>query len=220
MHIKKSMMPKTWPVPRKSKRKRYIAVPTHAKNRSITLLYLLRDILKIANTRRELKKILQNGDVMVNEIVRKEDTFPIQVLDTISLEKIKRYYRLEIVNQKFQPIEISKKEAGEKIVKIIGKKTLTNENVQMNLEDGSNFLTKEPFSVGDSALVNQKSKKILKLLPLKVGAKVEVSRGKHSGKKGKLVGIETFRRNKGYKIKLDEQDNEVVLPYKTVFVIG
>lgn len=211
-------MPTAWPIARKGKRQRFIAVPSHATTKGITILYLLRNVLKVAETRKEAKKILFQGDVKINNKVRKEDTFPVQVFDTMSLEKGKKHYRLEIINKKFQLKEISEKEAEEKIVKIANKTILGKGKVQMNLEDGTNVLTKDKFNVGDSIIVNTKTDKIVKVLPLKKGANVEVVIGKHAGKKGELVGFEKLRRGKDYSIKL-EDGVTVSLPYKTILVI-
>ncbi len=218
MHIKRTKMPKTWPVPRKGKNQRFIANVSHAKKKSISLLAILRDILKIADTRKEAKYIVYNGDVKVNNKIRKNDTFPVQTFDTISLEKAKKYYRLEIVNKKFSLKEITKKESETKIIKIYGKTILPQNILQMNLEDGHNLLSKESFNVGDSVIYNTLSNKVEKIISLKKGSKVEVISGKHAGQKGKITGIESLTKGKMYKIKLEEI--EVSLPYKTILVIG
>ena len=212
-------MPKTWPIARKGKKKRFVAVPSHSGKKGITILYLLRDILKIAQTRKEAQKILHNGDVKINNKKRKADAFPVQVFDTVSLEKAGKHYRLEIINKKFQLKEISKKESEEKIVKILGKKIIANKKIQMNLEDGSNLMMKEKFNVGDSIILNTKTGKVTKVLPMKKGAKIEIVLGKHAGKKGELVGFEELVRGKDFIIKL-EDGVEVSLPYKTILVIA
>ncbi len=218
MHIKRSKMPTTWPIARKSKGKRYMAVPTHAASKGITLLFLLRDILKIAETRKEAKHILLNGDVKVNNTVRKDEAFPVQVFDVVNLEKAKKNYRLEILNKKFSLKEITAKEANTKIVKIRGKTILGKDKIQMNLEDGQNILTKEKFAVGDSVLLNTKDSKIEKVLELKEGAKIEVISGKHAGEKGKLTAITGLSREYVYTIKLENKD--ITLPFKTILVIN
>jgi small subunit ribosomal protein S4e len=115
-------------------------------------------------------------------------------------------------------VEISAKDAESKIVKIVGKKTIRKGKIQMNLGDGQNFLTKEKFSVGDSVVLNTKEKKVVKILPLKKGAKIEVIIGKHAGEKGELVDFEELTRGRNYKIKL--ADKNVSLPYKTILVMG
>jgi len=214
-HLKRQEIPKTWPVPRKGTK--FIAVASHAKRKSIPLLFILRDILGIAKTRKEAKRIVFQGDVKINNKLRKDEVFPVQVFDVISLEKTKKNYRLEIVNKKFQLKEISDKEAGKKIVKISGKKILGKGKVQINLEDGGNFLIKEEFSVGGSAVLNTNENKIEKILELKEGANIEVISGKHAGEKGKVKAIEQLEKTRRYLIKL--KDKEVELPLKTLLVI-
>jgi ribosomal protein S4E len=218
VHIKKTEMPKTWPVPRKGKRARFIATPSHGTKKGISLLFLLRDVLKIADTRKEVRYMTLNGMVTVNNKIRHDENFPVQVFGVLGLAKAKKNYRLEIVNRKFSLVEISEKEAEMKIAKIIGKKILSGGKVQMNLDDGQNFLTKDKFSVGDSILLNTKEGKISKVLGLKKGAKVEIIGGKHAGEKGELVGFEELVRGRNYEIKLENRTAK--LPYKTILVIG
>jgi len=217
-HIKKTQMPKSWPVPRKGRGKRFVAVPSHATSKGISLLFLLRDVLKIAKTRKEVRRMTLGGMVKVNNKVRKDEDFPVQVFDVLNLEKAKLNYKLEIVNKKFKLMEVSAKEADSKIVKIRGKKILGAKKIQMNLDDGQNIMTAEKFSVGDSVLLNTKEDKIVKILPLKEGAKVEIVLGKHAGEKGELVGFEELVRGRNYQIKLE--DKTVSLPYKTILVIA
>ena len=218
MHIKKTQMPKSWPVPRKGRGKRYMAVPSHGTSRGISLLFLLRDVLKLVKTRKEARHMTLNGMVKVNNKIRHDENFPVQVFDVVNLEKAKLNYKLEIVNKKFKLVEVSGKDADSKIVKIAGKKVLGKDRVQMNLDDGQNIITKEKFSVGDSVLLNTKEGKIVKILPLKEGASVEIVVGKHAGERGKLERFEELVRGKNYVVKL--KDKTVSLPYKTILVIG
>lgn len=236
-HIKKTQMPRAWPVPRKGGKKRFVAVPSHATSKGISVLFLLRDVLKLVKTRKEARYMTLNGMVKVNNQTRKDENFPVQVFDTLNLsprasnghenlragdsgepDKAILNYRLEIVNKKYKLVEISAKEAETKIVKIVGKKTIGKDKIQMNLDDGQNILTKEKFSVGDSVVLNTKETKIVKVLPLKEGAKIEVVLGKHAGERGELVGFDELTRGRTYKIKLE--DKTVSLPYKTILVIA
>jgi small subunit ribosomal protein S4e len=219
-HIKKTKMPKTWPVPRKGRGRRFVAVPSHSTGKGISLLFLLRDVLGLAKTRKEVRHMTFNGMVKINNKVRKDENFPVNVLDVLNLSagKENRYYRLEIVNKKFRLVVIDAKEADSKIVKIVGKKILSGGKVQMNLRDGQNFLTKLKFNVGDSVVLDTKNDKIVNILGLKKGAKVEIILGKHAGEKGELVGFEELIRGRNYEIKLG--DGIVSLPYKTILVVG
>ncbi len=217
MHMKKTKMPITWPVPRKGKGKRFVAVPSHGGSKGISILFLLRDVLKIAKTRKEARHMTLNEMVKVNNKIRKDENFPVQVRGVLSLDRAKLNYQLEIVNKKFHLIEISAKDAETKIVKISGKKIIKGKGIQMNLDDGYNILSDKKFSVGDSIVLNTKNNKIVKILPLKKGAKVEIISGKHAGEKGELIGFEELVRGRNYQIKL--KDKNVSLPYKTILVI-
>jgi small subunit ribosomal protein S4e len=227
-HIKKTVMPKTWPVPRKGRGKRFVAVPSHGTGKGISLLFLIRDVLGVAKTRKEVRHMTLNGMVKINNKVRHDENFPVNVLDVLKLDASAGsgrreaggalYYRLEIVNKKFNLVKIDAKEADSKIVKIIGKSILSGGLVQMNLRDGQNFLSKVKFSVGDSVLLDTKKNVVSKILNLKKGAKVEIISGKHAGEKGELVGFEDLTRGRNYEIKLE--NSNVKLPYKTILVIG
>lgn len=215
MYKKRTKMLKEWPIARKGSK--YIAVANHASNKSIPLLVVLRDILGIVKTKKEAKYVLFNSEIKVNNKVRKSEKFPLQVFDTISIDKMKVNYKLVIDSNKFKLIEVKGKDADTKIVKIIGKKLLSKARTQMNLEDGQNFITKDKFSVGDSVLLNTKENKIEKILELKKGCNIEVVSGKHSGEKGTLKEIISLEKGKRYLIKL--KDAEVKLPFKTILVI-
>ena len=207
-------MPNTWPIPRKGSK--YLAKLSHANKDGISLLFILREILGFARTRKEAKQIVFSGKVKVNNKIRKNENFPVQVFDVISLEKGKNY-RLGIVNRKFGLQEIPETEVWKKIVKISGKKLLKNKKIQMNLEDGQNLLVSEKFSVGDSVMLDTIQNKIKKILPLKEGANVEIVAGKHAGEKGRIKSIAKLERQKIYSIKLKK--GEVALPFKTILVI-
>lgn len=208
-------MPREWPVERKGTK--YITLSNHSSVKSIPLLVVLRDILGIAKTKREAKYILFNEEIKVNNKIRKDEKYPVQAFDSIHIEKLGKNYKMIIENKKFKLVEVSDAESNKKIIKIIGKKLLGKGVLQMNLEDGQNILTKDKFSVNDSIVMNTKDNKIVKILPLKEGANIEVISGKHAGEKGKLKSINVLERGKKYLIKLKEK--EVELPIKTILVI-
>jgi small subunit ribosomal protein S4e len=215
MHLKRNEMPKTWPIPRKGTT--FIAKADHAKTQGIPLIFILRDILKLATTKKEARFFLLSGDVKVNNRVRKSEKFPMQVFDTISIEKIGKSYKLNIHKKRFKLEEVSGKDADKKIITVIGKKILANKKIQMNLEDGTNYLYDKEFALGDSAVLNTKKNEIEAILPLKKGANVEIVSGKHAGERGKLEEVVTLARTRKYKIKL--KNKEVELPLKTLLVV-
>jgi small subunit ribosomal protein S4e len=212
MHQTRRGIPTTWPIPKKGTK--YVAVASNSKTKAIPLVIVLRDLLKIGKTRREVRQILLDNNVSVNHKVRKNGKFPVKYLDVVQLKGGKNY-RMVIENKKFGLKE--EKNVESKIVKIVGKISLNNKRVQMNLEDGTNTLAKEKFSVGDSAVLSLKDNKVLRVLSLKEGAKVEIVSGKHVGAVGKIKAERKLERETRYLVQLDKM--EVELPQKTLQVI-
>jgi len=213
MHKTRSELPANWPLPRKGTK--YFVVSSHSPSDGIPLQIVLRDILKVGATRKETRFMLLNKEVSVNKQVRISKKFPVRIFDIVTLQKTNKNYRLIIGGKKVKFEEISEKDSNKKIVKIVGKVLLSKTSFQMNLEDGSNFIVKDSFKTGDSAVLNLKEKKIEKIVALKEGAKVFIVSGKHSGKEGKIKQI--FEDKKEYLIKLNEE--EVKLPLKVILVI-
>lgn len=205
MHKKISEMPKEWPLARKGRK--YIAVSSHDDRKSIPIVFALRDVLKIAKTRREVKQICLEGNVVVNGKVRKDIAFPIQSRDILQLDKIKKNYVLVQKNKKYKFELIEKKDANSKIIRIIGKTVLGKNKFQANLQDGRNFLVKEKFNCGDSVVWDLNKNQISKIIPLEKGARVEIIKGKHLGLKGKIVGEKEEGNKVSIEIKLEDGKN-------------
>ena len=216
MHLKRNEMPNTWPIAKKGTK--YLLVANHSKTRAIPILMILRDMLKFAKTRSEVKFMIYNKEIKLNNKVVKEEKMPMEISDILTIEKMGKNWRLKIENKKFKLEEVSGSEKDIKISKIIGKKVLGKNEIQINLSDGRNYLVKENFSVGDSAVVNLKENKIEKILKLKDGAKIEVISGKHLGQIGNIKEIRQVGKQKIFVVKIGGK--ELNLPSKTAKVIG
>ncbi|MEM4330612.1 MAG: S4 domain-containing protein [Candidatus Pacearchaeota archaeon] len=215
MHKKRSEVPKEWPIPRKGDK--YVKVATHNLDKGIPILVILRDILKLVRTRKEAKKICNEGKIKINGIIRKEIGFPLCNRDILQIEDLNKTFVVEIQNEKFVVKEKEGLKDIKKILKVIGKNILKGKRIQANLEDGTNILTKEKFSVGDSFLVSFPEKKVLKVIHLTKGTKVEIISGKYSGLKGEIIA-EDEDRNNFFKVKL-EDGREVDLTKKSLLAI-
>lgn len=190
-HLKRLNAPKSWPI-KKRKGIKFITKPLpgpHSLNKSLPLNVLLKDILNYAQTTREVKKILNENKILVNNLVRKDQGFPVGCMDTISIPSISEYYRL-VYNErgKFILKPIKKEEAGFKLHKIQNKTMLKGNKIQLNLEDGKNILVpKDGYKVGDSVLLE--NNKIKKHLKLEKNALIFLTAGKHIGKVGILEEV-------------------------------
>lgn len=192
-HLKRQSIPKSWPVHRKGST--FVVKPNSNVEKGIPMLVVLRDLMKIAQNRKEVKNALHNKNILLNGKFVKEDKNSAMLFDVISDVPAKKNYKITMnENGKFRAEEIKESEAGMKISKIINKKSLKNKKVQLNLYDGRNFVSDLKCNVGDSVVVNFKNKKAEKCLPLQEKASVIVFAGKHAGRTGEIEKINLERR--------------------------
>lgn len=188
-HLKRHEMPNTWPMPRKGTA--YIVKPLTDLSRSVPLLIVLRNLLKIAQNRREIKRIIHLKQILLNNKAVRDEKAGLYLFDVLSLIPSKKNYRIELSkNGKFEAREIKDMGVSYKVAKIIDKKILRGKKTQLNLSDGRNFLSEIKCEVNDSVLINLKEAKIEKCLPFKENAKVLIIAGKHIGESGMIKSID------------------------------
>jgi small subunit ribosomal protein S4e len=193
MHLKRQKAPKSWPIYRKGTK--YIVRPTFDVRKGIPILIVLRDLLKVAQNRKEVKKIIHSRNILINNKRVLDEKNSVLLFDTITLVPQKKNYRLKLSKKgKFEVQEIKDNEKNTKIAKIVNKRILKGKKVQLNLSDGRNLLSQIQCKVNDSVLINPKEKKIEKCLPLKEKVKVVVFAGKRSGEEGIIRKIDLGRK--------------------------
>ena len=67
---------------------KYLIVPSHSKKSGIPLLIVMREVLKLVNTRKELKKILLENKVLVNNKPIREENYSLVLFDTLTRQDI------------------------------------------------------------------------------------------------------------------------------------
>ncbi len=206
MHLKRQKVPKNWPTKRKGTT--FVVKPNFGMEKGLPILVILRDVLGIAQTKKEVKKAIHEKKILINnKLVRNEKNSAL-LFDTITLMPSKKSYRLELSKTgKFKVSEIKPEEANKKVSKIVNKKTLKGKKTQLNLNDGKNFISDIKCNVGDSILI--KEGKIEKCLPLKEKTKVFVFAGKHAGKEGIIDKIKLER--KMAELETDEKKINVLI---------
>jgi len=210
-HLKRQNFPKSWPVPRKGSK---FIVKTSSKG--IPVLILLRDILKIARTRKEIKKAIFEKNILVCGKIIKDEKKNMELFDVLTLVPSKKNYRLVLSEKgKYELKEIKESEKDKKVSKIINKKILKKKKIQLNLLDGRNYLTDLKCSVNDSAIIDLKKNKVEKCLNLKENAKISIIGGKHTGKQGTIQKID-----KKLKIaEINSDKNKINVLIKQLMVI-
>ena len=186
-HLKRQQVPKSWPIPRKGTK--LVVKPRFNLREGIPLLIFIRDMLKIEQNRKEVKKALNEKKILINGKNAKDKKQGILLLDVITIVPAKKAYKL-ILNEKGKFDYEETKEKNSKISKIIGKKMLKGKKLQINLMDGRNYLSDIKCKINDSVVIDFKENKIIKKIELKEKAKVLIFAGKHAGKKGIVIKIE------------------------------
>lgn len=204
-HQKRLAIERSWPLPRKGTKYLLKQHPGKKSGISIPLGIILRDILKITNTRKEAKALLHDKEICIDNKIITEEKFPISIFDILSIKKINKSFKIMLDEKgKLHLEEINDKDSQYKTCKIIGKKTLKKGMQQINCLDGRNFLYKDKVNVNDSIVLDLKTGKIIKVLPLKEGAEVFVIGGEHIGETGKIIV-----KDKKIKIKIKNKDFEI-----------
>ena len=193
MHLKRQKVPKNWPIERKGTA--YIVRPNANMSNGMPILIILRDMLKLAQNRKEVKRIIHSKNLLLNGSLVKDEKNSVSLFDALTIVPSNENYRLSLSEKgKFQIKKINAGEEIHKIAKIVNKKVLKGKKVQLNLSDGRNFLSDIKCNVNDSVLIDLKKKKIEKCLPLKEKGDVLVFAGKHAGKKASINKIDPVRK--------------------------
>lgn len=214
MHLKRQEISKKWPIPRKGNK--YIIRPNSNINEGVPILVLLRDMLKLAQNRKEVKRAIHSKEILLNNQTVRDEKTSVLLFDRITIVSGKKNYELGLSEKgKFSINEIKAEGINKKIAKVNNKKMLKGKKIQLNLKDGRNFISNIDCKVNDSVIINLKDKKIEKCLPLKEKAKAIVFAGKHAGKMGVINKID----NKGSMIELGTKHGNLNILIKQLMVV-
>jgi small subunit ribosomal protein S4e len=231
--LKRKPAPRFWPIHRKEAV--WIVRPSsgpHSLEKCLPLSLVLRDILKVAETRKEAKKIISQSKVYVDGKVRLKDDFPVGLMDVISMPSLNEFYRVLPSHKGLFLNPISKEEAIFKLLRVEGKTIVKNGMSQVALHDGSNMLVKleDPesplkvsFETFDTLKLRLPEKEVLDQLKTKKGNMAVITGGKNIGKQGKIVEIEKTeakKRRNALVVIEDAQGNHYQTILDFVFSVG
>lgn len=218
-HLKRLATPKTWKIKRKGFT--FVTRPTSRGQSfafSLPLNIVLRDHLKHAKTTKEVKYILREKEILVDEQRQRDHRVAVGFLDVVRIPVLKESYRLVVdYLGRLHFITIPEKEAHLKICRIVRKTVIPGKKLQLNLNDGRNILLegKDTLHVGDSVVLDLKTKKITNHLPLQQGAFVYLIGGKHMGSLGTVKEVKEQSL-----IFQPLQGNHFLTPKSYAFVVG
>lgn len=231
-HLKRMPAPIIWPIPRKSFKWSVKPKPgAHPIEQSVPLLLIIRDMLGLAKTRREVKLILSEGNVKLDGKTRREDDYPAGLMDVLEIAAVNKAYRLLPSPEKGLVLHnIDGEERGFKLCKIVNKTSVKKGHLQLNLHDGRNILVKvtdphhreeDIYTVSDLLKIKIPDSEILGHLKFDEGILAIVTEGKNRGRWGRVVKIGREVGSYSRTITLqDDKENQFETIIDYVFPIG
>ncbi len=195
-------------LPIQRKGTKYVARALINPNNSVPVVIAVRDILALAKTAREVKEMIKQKLLKINGRIVEDYRESIMLFNVLEAGKM---YRLSILPTKKYVFEENPNKDS-RLCKVIGRKLVKNGQIQVNLHDGTNFISKDKnIKVGDSIYMDL-SGKVKKHLALAKGETVFIFSGKYTGLSGKVKSIE------GRKFDIQLKDGETVLDRDQVIV--
>lgn len=198
MHQTRQEVSKRLPIQRKGTK--YVARARSHVSDSVTVVFAVREILKLARTMKEVKKMVHEKILKINHRPVNDCRESIKLFNILEAGKS---FRLSILpTGKFYLEEI--KDTKLRLCKVVSRKLIKSGLIQLNMHDGTNVISKDKIKVGDSVYLDS-SNKISKHIPLDKGSDVFVISGKYSGKKGKITSIE----NNNISVKFEDSNTNI-----------
>jgi small subunit ribosomal protein S4e len=221
-HLKRLNAPRTLQIHRKEETWTVKSSPgPHPLEQSIPLSLIIRDYLNLGDTLKETKRIISNGDILVDGIIRKNHKFPCGFMDVISIPKIKKDYRILFNRRgKLILIPISTSESSWKLCRIENKTIVKGKQIQINLHDGKNkIIKKDEYKTGDVLKISFKDNKIDDTYKFEKGTVSMIIGGSHIGEVANIEDIEIIASSKPNLVKM-KGTNDFSTLQKYVFPIG
>ena len=227
-HLKRLASPRSWAIPRKTTM--WVVKPSagpHPVEYALPLLLAVREFLNLAKTNAEARRIIGNGDILVDGTIVRNYKFPLGLMDVISIPKINQHYRVLLDRRgKLIFIKISKDEAKWKLVRIENKNTVRGGKTQLNLHDGRNILLdKNKYKTSDVLKLGIPDQKIQKSYSFGPGNIAMLIGGSHIGEfetiskyeeiknpKPNIVFFEDFSTIKNYVFVVGQEKPEITVP--------
>jgi|TARA_B110001454_G_scaffold83007_1_gene79763 small subunit ribosomal protein S4e len=204
-HIKRLMMPRSWPLPRKTSV--WVQKPDpcgHSIENCMPMGVILRDILGVAHNRREAKKILHSRQIMVDGRVETALGRGVGLMDVLTVGG-NNYRCILDTNGKLRYRPISAKKASSKICRVMGKTTISGGKTQLHLHDGRNLLfdSNPEYKSGDSVVISLPEQEIVSHHKFEEGALAYLTGGSHIGETATIKSYEIKRSSKANETSFD-----------------
>ena len=205
-HMKRLTMPRSWPLPRKSSV--WIQKPNpcgHPLDLCMPMGVILRDVLGVAQNRREAKKILHSKLVKVDGAIETDIGRGVGLMDVLTVGDAS-YKCILDTNGKLRYRTIPAKEALTKICRVMGKTTIKGAKTQVHLHDGRNLLFNEnpEYKTGDSLVISLPDQEVKSYHKFEEGSIAYLTGGNHIGELATVRGQDIKRSSKANEVQFDD----------------
>ena len=205
-HMKRLTMPRSWPLPRKSSV--WIQKPNpcgHPLDLCMPMGVILRDVLGVAQNRREAKKILHSKLVKVDGAIETDIGRGVGLMDVLTVGDVSYKCVLD-TNGKLRYRMIPAKEASTKICRVMGKTTIKGAKTQVHLHDGRNLLFNEnpEYKTGDSLVISLPDQEVKSYHKFEEGSIAYLTGGNHIGELATVRGQDIKRSSKDNEVQFDD----------------
>ena len=222
-HLKRYAASKALKLPRKSIVWTVKPAPgPHPSDESIPLRLVVREHLGLACTAKEVDRLLNEKQVLVDGRVRKDSKFPVGLMDVVQLPTLNKSYRV-LLNTRGRLVlcDISQEEARFKLCKVVRKSTISSARVQLTFNDGRTLAGDLEFKLRDTAKLSLPDQKILERIAFGTGAVALVTGGANVGKVGKIVEVKMIEGTQPNIVILEAPDGTTFQTSEDyVFAVG
>ncbi|MFX1278358.1 MAG: 30S ribosomal protein S4e [Promethearchaeota archaeon] len=202
----------------------------HPSRFCLPLLHIVRDLLQVVDSHREAKKLIGLGYFKVDGKVVRDKAFPVGLMDVLSIEKMKKYYRiLPDSHYGLKLHEIGEDESLFKLCRITNKTNVKGGHIQLNLHDGKNILIRvndprnpkeDVYKRMDVLKISIPEQEIKKILKFKENNLAIIMSGKNIGQTGKIINILKRFGPKASTVSIQHNGSHTETLYDYTFIIG
>ena len=217
-HMKRLTMPRSWPLTRKTDI--WVQKPNpggHSDEMCMPLGLILRDVLDLAHSQREARRMTATRQVLVDGRIETDVGRGVGLMDVLTIGEDNFRCILD-QNGKLRYRKISAKQATTKLCRVMGKTTLRGGKTQIHLHDGRNFTIDDSnlYNSGDSLVISLPGQEVTGHHAFGEGVQAYLIGGSHIGTTAKVVSRDVKRSSKANEVQFD--DFGTIADY--VFVIG
>ena len=178
---------------------------------------ILRDVLGLAHSRREAKRMVATRKVLVDGRIETDSGRGVGLMDVLTVGE--DHYRCVLdENGKLRYRSITAKDSSSKLCRVMGKTTIRGGKTQVHLHDGRNITVDDAkkYNSGDTLVISLPDQEVSGHHAFSEGVLAYLTGGSHIGSTAKVVSKDVKRSSKANEVQFE--DFGTVADY--VFLIG